>query len=81
MDGFVDMIPLITFGITFIAIVGFVIVSTVMFIRDGIKAKREGRKRNGNINALFIISIIIVIFAVMFLIFLSIMASRIMLGM
>ena len=81
MDGFVDMIPLITFGITFIAIVGFVIVSTVMFIRDGIKAKREGRKRNGNINALFIISVIIVIFAVMFLIFLSIMASRIMLGM
>lgn len=81
MDDFVDMIPLITVGITVLTIAVFVIMSTVMFIRDGIKAKKEGRARNGNITALFIISIIIVIFSVMFVIFLSIMASQIMLGM
>ena len=81
MDDFVDMIPLITVGITVLAMAVFVIMSTVMFIRDGIKAKREGRARNGNITALFIISIIIVIFAVIIFIFLSVMASQIMLGM
>ena len=39
----------------FAAFVIATIVSIVLFIRDGIKAKKENRKRNVHVNAFFIV--------------------------
>ena len=41
------------------AIFGFIVLSVVLFITDGIKAKREHRNRKVGVKIMFIISIII----------------------
>ena len=39
----------------FVAFIIATLVSVVLFIRDGIKAKKENRKRNVHVNAFFIV--------------------------
>jgi len=64
--------------ITTIAGVLFVIVSIVLFIRDGIAAKKEGRRRKEIYNVLFIAGIAITATAIMVGIFVYILASLVM---
>ncbi len=56
----------------------FVIVSVVLFIKDGIKAKQEGRERNQTYKHMFIISMMIVGLAVVIGIMLCVLAASIM---
>ena len=42
-------------GVIFAAFVIATIVSVVLFIRDGIRAKKENRKRNVHVKAFFIV--------------------------
>ena len=54
-----DVLPYILLGIfhvvIFAAFVIATIVSVVLFIRDGIRAKKENRKRNVHVKAFFIV--------------------------
>lgn len=42
-------------GVSLLAAAAAFIVSIIMFIKDGIKAKKENRKRNVHVNAFFIV--------------------------
>lgn len=66
----------ITLGITI-----FVIVSIVLFIKDGIASKKEGRSRNKIITVMFIISMVIIGLLIVIGILLSILAMLVMRGM
>lgn len=61
-----------------IAIALFVLVSIVMFIKDGIDAKKEGRKRNIVFTVMFIMSMVIVGLFIVGVILLSILAMLVM---
>ena len=61
-----------------IAIALFVLVSVVMFIKDGIDAKKVGRKRNIVFTVMFIMSMVIVGLFIVGVIFLSILAMLVM---
>lgn len=61
-----------------IAVFLFVIVSIVLFIKDGIKAKQEGRERNQTYKHMFIISMVIIGLAVVIGIMLCVLAASIM---
>ena len=63
----------ITLGITI-----FVIVSIVLFIKDGIASKKEGRSRNKKITVMFIISMVIIGLLIVIGILLSILAMLVM---
>ena len=41
------------------AVTGFFVLSVVLFIVDGIKAKRQNRKRKTGIKVMFVISIVL----------------------
>ena len=41
------------------AITGFIVLSVVLFIIDGVKAKRQHRKRKAGITVMFVIAMII----------------------
>jgi len=41
------------------AVTGFLVLSVVLFIVDGIKAKRQNRKRKTGIKVMFVISIVL----------------------
>ena len=41
------------------AVTGFLVLSVVIFIVDGIKAKRQNRKRKTGIKVMFVISIVL----------------------
>lgn len=41
------------------AVTGFLVLSVVLFIVDGIKAKRQNRKRKAGIKVMFVISIVL----------------------
>ncbi len=60
------------------AIFLFVIVSVVLFIKDGIRAKREGTGRKKKYTVMFIISMAITALAAVLAILLSILAVSIM---
>ena len=59
----------ITLGITI-----FVIVSSVLFIKDGIASKKEGRSRNKKFTVMFIVSMVIIGLLIVIGILLSILA-------
>lgn len=63
----------ITLGITI-----FVIVSIVLFIKDGIASKKEGRSRNKINTVMFIISMVIIGLLIVIGILLSILAMLVM---
>lgn len=63
----------ITLGITI-----FVIVSIVLFIKDGIASKKEGRSRNKKITVMFIVSMVIIGLLMVIGILLSILAMLVM---
>lgn len=70
--------------ITAIAAAIFAIVSTVLFIKDGIASKREGRRRKKAYTVMFIISIVIIAVAgtaAMISVMLYALASLVMRGM
>ena len=56
----------------------FVIVSIVLFIKDGIASKKEGRSRNKKITVMFIVSMVIIGLLIVIGIFLSILAMLVM---
>lgn len=60
------------------AVVLFVISSVILFIRDGILAKREGRNRKIKYKVMFIISMAIIAMAAMAGIFLLLLAMAVM---
>ncbi len=43
-----------------VAVAGFIILSIVLFIRDGINAKKEGRRRSTKIIVMFVIAMTVV---------------------
>jgi len=58
MSGLTDTITMyLEMGLT-MAVTAFMVLSVVLFIIDGIKAKRQERKRKGGITAMFVISMI-----------------------
>lgn len=61
-----------------IGIVVFVIASIVLFIRDKIVSKREGRNRNKKYTVMFIISMVIIGLLVVIGVLLSILAILVM---
>lgn len=61
-----------------IAITSFVIISIVVFIKDGRSAKKENRDRNKNYTVMFIVSMIIVGLLVVVGILLGILAMLVM---
>ncbi len=63
----------ITLGITI-----FVIVSIVLFIKDGIASKKEGRSRNKKFTVMFIVSMVIIGLLIVIGILLSILAMLVM---
>jgi hypothetical protein len=63
----------ITLGITI-----FVIVSIVLFIKDGIASKKEGRIRNKKFTVMFIVSMVIIGLLIVIGILLSILAMLVM---
>ncbi len=71
------LIQIVGWAIT-IGIVVFVIVSVVLFIRDGIVSKREGRNRNKKYTVMFIISMVIIGLLVVIGVLLSILAILVM---
>lgn len=71
------LIQIVGWAIT-IGIVVFVIVSIVLFIRDGIVSKREGRNRNKKFTVMFIISMVIIGLLVVIGVLLSILAILVM---
>lgn len=74
MDFLVQIIGwAITLGITI-----FVIVSIVLFIKDGIASKKEGRSRNKKITVMFIVSMVIIGLLMVIGILLSILAMLVM---
>ena len=59
MSGLTDTITMyLEMGLT-MAVTAFMVLSVVLFIIDGIKAKRQHRKRKAGITIMFIISIIL----------------------
>ena len=52
----------------------FIITSIVLFIRDGINAKKEGRKRETGFTIMFIISMVIIALILLFTVFLTILS-------
>lgn len=71
------LIQIVGWAIT-IGVVVFVIVSIVLFIRDGIVSKREGRNRNKKFTVMFIISMVIIGLLVVIGVLLSILAILVM---
>ncbi len=71
------LIQIVGWAIT-IGVVVFVIVSIVLFIRDGIVSKREGRNRNKKYTVMFIISMVIIGLLVVIGVLLSILAILVM---
>lgn len=71
------LIQIVGWAIT-IGIAVFVIVSVVLFIRDGIVSKREGRNRNKKYTVMFIISMVIIGLLVVIGVLLSILAILVM---
>lgn len=71
------LIQIVGWAITF-GIVAFVIISIVLFIRDEIVSKREGRNRNKKYTVMFIISMVIIGLLVVIGILLSILAILVM---
>lgn len=61
-----------------IAIALFVLASIVLFIKDGMDSKKEGRRRKTIYTVMFIISMVIVVLFILGIIFLSILAMLIM---
>ncbi len=74
------LVQIISWTIT-IALTLFVIISIVMFIKDGIASKKEGRNRNKGYTVMFIISMAIIGLFVVIGILLSILAMLVMIGM
>lgn len=65
MSGLTDTITMyLEMGLT-MAVTAFMVLSVVMFIIDGIKAKRQHRKRKAGITIMFIISIILDVIVVL----------------
>lgn len=71
------LIQIVGWAIT-IGIVVFVIASIVLFVRDGIVSKREGRNRNKKYTVMFIISMVIIGLLVVIGVLLSILAILVM---
>ncbi len=65
---------IIFWGIPFLIAVFFV-VSLILFIRDGIRAKREGRKRKTYSVVLFVVSLVLVCITGIILIGLMVIAA------
>ena len=63
----------ITLGITI-----FVIVSIVLFIKDGIASKKEGRSRNKKFTVMFIVSMVMIGLLIVIGILLSMLAMLVM---
>lgn len=61
-----------------IAIILFVIISIILFIKDGIASKKEKRQRKNTYKVMFIISMTIVASAVTVGVLLSILAALVM---
>ncbi len=71
---------LVTVGlITAVAV--YLIICVVLFIRDGIQAKKEQRKRKTGITVMFVISMALFLVVGGGMLFLSILAAAIMRGM
>jgi uncharacterized membrane protein YqjE len=65
MSGLTDTITMyLEMGLT-MAVTAFMVLSVVLFIIDGIKAKRQHRKRKAGITIMFIISIILDVIVVL----------------
>lgn len=65
MSGLTDTITMyLEMGLT-LAVTAFMVLSVVLFIIDGIKAKRQHRKRKVGITIMFIISIILDVIVVL----------------
>ncbi len=68
-------------GITlFVAYIAFVIASVILFIKDGIEAKREGRRRKPPFIIMFIVSlsltgIVVTVVALLYALVTAFMAS------
>lgn len=68
-------------GITLlVAYIAFVIASVILFIKDGIEAKREGRRRKPPFIIMFIVSmaltgIVVTVFALLYALVTAFMAS------
>ena len=71
----------VIFWIVVTLLVIYVTISIVMFIRDGIKAKKEGRKRKAVFIVMFIIAIILTVIALAFAALIGLLAMAIMRGM
>ena len=59
MNSFFDALQVQMLTLVSAAITGFIALSVVLFIIDGVKAKRQHRKRKAGITVMFIISMII----------------------
>lgn len=71
----------VIFWIVVTLLVIYVTISIVMFIRDGIKAKKEGRKRKVVFIVMLIIAIILTVIALAFAALIGLLAMAIMRGM
>lgn len=77
-DGYIIFqmwLRMLAIGISLFAI--FAIISTILFIKDGIRAKREGTGRKTTITVMFIISMGIIALVVIIWILLYILAMQI----
>ena len=61
-----------------IALALFVLASSVLFVKDGMDSKKEGRRRKTTYTVMFIISMVIAGLFILGVIFLSILAMLIM---
>ncbi|MBP5654096.1 MAG: hypothetical protein J6X33_01130 [Clostridiales bacterium] len=79
-ETFFDFLEAVIPITVFIAIAGYIILSIVLFIKDGINAKKEGRRRSIKIIVMFVIAMtvvgmIVVGYALLMLLLAAIMRS------
>ena len=59
-ETFFDFLEAVIPVAIFVAIAGYIILSIVLFIKDGINAKKEGRRRSIKIIVMFVIAMTVV---------------------
>lgn len=73
-----DILITIVGWMIIIALALFVLASSVLFVKDGMDSKKEGRRRKTTYTVMFIISMVIAGLFILGVIFLSILAMLIM---
>ena len=76
-----SIFSIIIFSVIALVIVGAFVASLVLLIRDGKKAKAEGRKRNVGFIVFFIVSTVVLLTAVCFALLFFFLSFAVMRGM